>query len=436
MDQQLTNVPTDDQANPTSPKRPPTGIFTTHAKRPTNRSNAKLTTDYLLDENRIGLEVHRPHKKRRYVSLYLEKMMTSLLTLYSSVFKVHWTHFRNAETKFPTKTGFTSVYDSYAAVYLSHWLHDLYRINRKCLESIDPIAFAEKYHHQVGAYSDVYDNFLSTVAAHIRPTHISGNYSDDIYIPVVTKKDSPNNQGQLLFDWAKYVLDGDLFYLILEIFEHKKFMKMTPISSDLLGRPSWLFDWSQQRTAFAWFPQEGNYNDEDIAVAYVIGDTCTPKLGHSDIDDWKYTNSATIDLTSQDLIDSYKRVVPRRYHGCAEFRIAEVEAVHLPNYYEDDQTKFRASNIGPIQLVTDYLAALPKPSSSTTTEEEEETDTEGTVDTTQVPASPRYSTRSRTTATQKHHRTRVIDRLYYAQVIKYFDTTSRFTAFKLFNKYD
>lgn len=433
MDQQNPSLPTETPAIPTSPKRAPTGVFSAPPKRPATRSNSKLATDYLLEENRIGLEVHRPHKKRRYVSLNLARMMPALVTLYSFLFKVNWTHFRHAESKFPVKHTGITIFESFAIVYLSHWLHDLYRINRKCLESLDPVAFAEKYYHQVGTYSEVYDNFLSLLASHIRPTHITNNYADDIYIPVATTRESPNPLGQLIFAWDRYVLDSDLFYLIVQTLDIKKLTKMTPLSSDLLGRPSWLFDWAQDNTVYSWFPQEGNYNDEDVSVAYVIGDACTPKLGHADIDDWKYTKAASVDLRTQSVIDSYKRVNPRRWYACAEFRTAEVEEVNLPRFHEKDDAAFRASNTGPIQLVDNILSKLSIASSST----DEAEITEGIVDSTTVPPSPRYATRHQVQATtERAFRTRVTDRLYYNQVIKYFDLTSRLTAFKLFTKYD
>lgn len=432
MDSSTITTSNDDQATPTSPKRPPTGLFTGPPKRPTIRSNSKLATDFLLDENRIGMEVHKPHKKRRYITLYLSKMMPALVTLYSFLFKVHWTHFRHVESKYPQIDKASNIYESFAIIYLSHWLYDLYRINRKSLESLDPVAFAEKYYTQVSVHSDRYDNFLALLASHIRPTHIQNNYADDVYIPILTKKATTTTLGALNIDWDKLSTNFELFSFIIFTLENKKLVKMTPLSSDLLGRPSWLFDWTQTQSAFSWFPQEGNYNEEDIAVAYVIGDACTPKLGHADIDDWKYTNAATLDLSTLSLITAYKRVTPRRWSACAEFRTAEVEEVHLPNYYEKDEATFAASNTGPIQLVSDCLAKLTVASSSTTEDE-----TSGQVDASTVPASPRYSLRSRSGTTQaKYHRTRVIDRLYYHQVIKYFDTTSQFTAFKLFTKYE
>lgn len=62
---------------------------------------------------------------------------------------------------------------------------------------------------------------------------------------------------------------------------------MTPLITDTLGRPFWLFDWHANNTCCAWFPAEGNFSMEDITLGYILGVACTPRLGPRDVDDWQ-----------------------------------------------------------------------------------------------------------------------------------------------------
>lgn len=390
MASENTNVDTNVTAVSTQQKRPATVVPPSDPKRrPPTRSNVKTATDLLLDEGRIGRATKYPSKKRRYIKLKMDVMMPQLVDLYSFLFNYRFQFFRHLAPPGTATTQKTHA-TNFAIVYLSHWLSDLYRINRTCLEDIDPAAFQDKFSVQVGTHSNVYDNFLSVLNAHLRPTHITTAVSDSIYIPLFT-----NIKGEppvLSITWDKLKLDANLFHSILEIMMEKKVVKMTPLSSDLLGRPSWLFDWSPETTAFAWFPQEGNYTDEDVAVAFVIGDACSPKLSLADIDEWKYTDfRPTIDTASS--IAAYQRATPRKWFGNSEFRVIEIEEVHHPNFKEDDPSKRAADNHGPLQVMPNVLNA-PNKRGSSSTDPAEADDIVTETDVQSVPPSPSRATRS------------------------------------------
>lgn len=425
------NPPTEIQAASTQQKRSTLSpVPETPVKRPISRSNAQAAADYLLDENRIGSVVHTPTKKRRYVQLRSEAMLNNLAVLYSSLFRQRWSLLARSVEKF-TYTGTTASnhIELCTQVYLSHWTMDVYRTIRDSLYHLDPIAFIERYPVQIPVHSQEYDNFLSTLTNHIKPTHVTLTYADEIYIPLLSTDMGTRNDN--FFGWSRFQLDRDLFNIILQVFEEKKIVKMSPISSDLLGRPSWLFDWSLDNTAYAWFPQEANYSDVDVAVAYIIGVPCTPKIGHSDLDDWKLTTERL--EPNQFKPDQYRRITPRRWKGSAEFRTYISEPVHVPNYFDKDPDRFRTDNKGPLQLFENVHKAPTIPEGTGTDIEIADPATEKD----HVPASPRVTTRSKSgeTSGPKYYRTRVIDHMYYKQVINYFDETSRFTAFKSFNRY-
>ncbi|UTQ50849.1 MAG: coat protein [Plant associated deltapartitivirus 2] len=428
MDKSAQDTETNITAASTLQKRQPTtGIPEHPLKRPTTRSNSKTATDYLLDETRIGSITHYPTKKRRYVTMYGSSMLESLFVLYTSLFKQRWSSFaRSVEKTSLTGATVKTHPELLAAVYLTHWSIDVYRMIRESLLHLDPIAFNERYHTQQPVHSHIYDNFLATLCGHIRPTHVTMSYADEIYIPVMSTV-MATQSGTNPFNWTKATTDHDLFQIILQTFEDRKLVMMSPIPTDLFGRHSWLFDWSQHETAYAWFPQESNYNDEDVMMAYIIGVACTPKLGHCDPDDWKLTSEAT-EITASRLA-RYHRIKPRRYKGSCEFRVAETDVVNYPALGDKDKDKFNASNKGPLQIYTDPTAAAASSTTTTDTEDVFETSTD------YVPASPRTVTRALAAIEgTKVHRYRVIDYVYYRQVILNVDTTSRATAFRIMLK--
>ncbi|QED42874.1 ORF1 [Dactylorhiza cryptic virus 2] len=405
-------------------KRLPSPVATdTIAKKPPPRTNERSATDYLLEQHRTGLVNHQPYKKRRYVTLYGERLFTSLVTLYTNLFQVNWQSFSRSVEKIPlTGTPAASHPGLCATVYVSHWVLDIYYSIRQSLKKIDPIAFAEYFFAETVLNSDTYDHFLSMLNAALRPTHITFATADEIYIPILDMKQDFTKAPPL--PWKGFHLNYTLFHLVHQTLTVRKLVKMTPLSSDPLGRPSWLFDWPASNQAFAWFPMEGNYSQEDVTIAYIIGAACTPKLGFADFDEWRYFQEG-FNINTVD-VPNYQRVVKRHWRGLAEYRLLQHESIPFPNAHETDDAKFKKLNIGPLCLhPKDGTLAQPSTEAS-----EDETGED------YVPESPRVSTRSRSREpTSKFTRIRVVDYVYYGQVIIRSDDTSRFAAFKMFNNF-
>lgn len=388
-------------------------------KKPTIRTAETSVNLYLQSQNRIGDFNHYPLRKHRYITVYTTRILDALVTLYVHLFKLNWEKMARAVEKFTTPTGVSDHYHYCAYVYLSHWMNDVYYHIRKSCKAVNPLAFTERYHYEVAPNADRYDNYLAHLMNALRPTPINGAIADEMYIPVLGKNlnfETSNKKGP--FEWNHWCINHTLFQLVHQSLELKKIVKMTPISEDPTGRASWLFDWFDTATAYAWFPLENNYNETDISVAYILGVACTPKVALPDIDDWRYLEQK-YDYKRID-INSYRRVVPRRKFGNSEHRILEAEEIHLPDYYEKDPAKFKKLNEGPLKLI------------KSTADDAEEGSSE-LIDEDSVPESPRPVTRSTAVDIEKSIRVRVHDYPYYTQVIQRADIATRFTAFKMFN---
>jgi hypothetical protein len=311
----------------------------------------------------------------------------------------------------------TDHYAIAASCYISHWFNDLYYSIRKAVKAFNPIAFTEKYHHENAQYADRYDPFLTLLMNAIKPTPIVGAIADEVYIPILAK--NIDFSKKRIIEWVHWNLDQTLFNTIHQTLELKKIVKMTPPSEDTTGRASWLLDWPDNRTAYAWFPMEGNYNEIDLAVAYILGVACTPKISMPDTDEWRMYTSKT-NVKNID-VNSYVRLSNRKRFGTSEFRTLEAEEVVLPNYYESDSAKFSKMNIGALKI--------HKISTDTDEETSEQPDDD------YVPESPRPFTRSQAEkdAPSMALRVRVHDYPYYMQVIDKLETSTRYAAFKLIN---
>ena len=77
------------------------------------------------------------------------------------------------------------------------------------------------------------------------------------------------------------------YHLVSGIIQNVKGWRISTILSNKLGRPSWLFDWHDEKRCCAWFPPEGNNTMDDVTIAYIVGAACTPHLGPRDVDDWQ-----------------------------------------------------------------------------------------------------------------------------------------------------
>lgn len=395
------NTPSDTEITDplASQKRPaPTTVTDPfERKKPTERSNERDAADYLLDQNRIGSYNSNPFRKHKFITLRSQRLFDQLVSLYTHFLKSHWTSFSRALDhnlrSDKAKSSLASV--EYAAnVYISHWFNDLYYTNRVCTQKVDGTAFIAQYYHENALHSNHYDHFLSLINAAIRPTHIHG-ISDEIYIPVIADK-AFSDLKKPFNTISGYVEDYTTFTSILQIMDVRKVCKLTPLSSDITGRPSWLFDWFDGTHAYAWFQQDGNYNDVDVSIAYVIGASITPLLGHPDIDEWVIYPT---DMDEETARKTHRRRTARQTHsGLAEVRTLQSEVITLPNYYESDKAKRIAGNIGPLAV---YTAAS---SSSATSEFEDQSQPIS------APPSPSYSKDK--PDSDKAYRVRILDFIY------------------------
>ncbi|KAI3828141.1 hypothetical protein L1987_02238 [Smallanthus sonchifolius] len=392
---------TDDVQDDTTRQDPNTTVIHLAGppKKPTIRSTERSAADYLQQQNCIGQFNHYPLRKHTYITVYITRILDSLVTLYVHLLKLNWDRFARTAEKFPLPSGVTDHYHYLAYVYLSHWANDLYYSIRKSCQTVNPLAFVERYHKETGRYADRYDKFLTLLINAIKPTPIVGAIADEIYIPVLGK-DVDITKKKNVFGWSHWIIDSTVFQLVHQSLELKKVTTFVPISDDPTGRASWLFDWFDN-AAYAWFPFDANYNEIDITVAYILGVACTPKVSLPDTDDWRYCAHRT-DLKRIDL-ESYARVIPRRRFGTSEHRLLESEEVTLPNYYEKDKDKHSKLNVGPL--------AIKK-----LTAEEDEAESSKSPDPDYVPESPRPLTRSQAVeGVGKCIRLRVHDYIYYTK---------------------
>lgn len=103
-----------------------------------------------------------------------------------------------------------------------------------------------------------------------------------------------------------------------------KYWQFSPLSSETMGRPCWLFDWHTDNGVYSWFHREGNYDLEDVSLAYILGTSCTPNLGYKDVDDWQYFAEGIVPQNPNPL--DYDRIVERGFYGSCEVRTMEIEA--------------------------------------------------------------------------------------------------------------
>nr|CEJ95597.2 coat protein [Pittosporum cryptic virus-1] len=368
-------------------------------------------TNFLLENDRIGNVRSRYDKYRRYVTLYSTQIFQSLVTLYISLFNSQWQHYRRFMEHYPTPAGIPNAPTYMARVYISTWFMDLYATNREAVRGLSPLAFNEKFSHEIIPYSKEYDQFLTLLSGSIRPTPILLTSEVALYIPLIADtinwyiSDNPlgiNN----------FILNSDIFYGLIEIMKDRKHWKFSPISTHTTGRPCWLFDWHDNNVVCAWFPRDQNYNDDDVALAYVTGVACTPKLAPRDVDDWQYVPS---NYHHPSNIHSINRLESRRFYGSYEVRTIEDQADYLlpPHLLNSIETicltpiKRKFKKKAPSGIMAMQIASAPTEGDMTSTSTEVEVD----------PVSV--------------NRFRIIDWCYYSRVVLEYETHTRTGALRI-----
>nr|BCS51496.1 coat protein [Vitis cryptic virus] len=281
-----------------------------------SRTNISKVSDFLQENSRIGALKTKYEKYRRYVTLNIVDIYNALVPLYVTMILNHWPHYKRYMEQFTPPPGVTPW--TYAArAYVSVWIHDLYVSNREAVKKLSTLAFTQHYLTERVLFSYEYDEFLIRLNATIRPTHIKGVMEDTLFIPLIANTIDWNDEYDP-FHIPNFELNYDLVTGLIGIMKDRKAWKISPLVTDTLGRPAWLFDWHTDDRCCSWFPMEGNYNMEDVSLAYIIGVACTPKLGPRDVDDWQPFPGNQIPANINP--NAYPRQTPRRFFGSYEVR--------------------------------------------------------------------------------------------------------------------
>jgi hypothetical protein len=297
------------------------------------RSLLRKSSDFSWDANRLTKEIESYPKNRRYAKLDLNVIYRSLVELYSAAFASQWHHFKRVADPYSgAHTQAEIMQETMAQTYISHWILDLYTSNRQAISKLTPIAFTQNYSAVCPKYSNEYDTVLAHLNACIRPTAIKGCYEDVMFLPEFTK--DPNFNLDNPFQMNSFAKNPKYFRAIIHAIKDKRAgWKTETLSTEVVGRPIWLFDWHSNDRVCSWFPQEGNYTSEDVMYAYLIGVACTPKLAHQDLDDWQ-SIPATMRQDNFDL-GFFKRKKRRRYHGAYEVDTFNIKVFNFELFEED-----------------------------------------------------------------------------------------------------
>ncbi|KAI3824851.1 hypothetical protein L1987_06322 [Smallanthus sonchifolius] len=247
-------------------------------------------------------------------------MFDNLVNLYTNVFTFQWHHYTHSMSFHSPPTGVPlPVYA--ARCYISMWFVDLYASNLDVVRKLSYIAYNKYYEGELFQISHKYDHYLALLNASIRPTYLEHNLDDALYIPIVVESFNANDSNPF---GINNFTPLDLCYKFARMMKGRGVGPSTSLSNnDAMGRPWWLFDWHSDEHVCSWFSQEGNYDIEDVTLAYILGTACTPNLGPRDVDEWQYFAEGVV---SQDLNPlNYDRVAERGFYGSHEVRTMEID---------------------------------------------------------------------------------------------------------------
>nr|QXV86353.1 coat protein [Partitiviridae sp.] len=343
----------------------------------------RTATDFLVQRERITMQRSHYIAYRRYAQLEAQNMYDELVDMYAMVFNTYWQKFRRFMDHFPPPQHVQPSTHA-ARAYISAWFIDLYVMNRNAVQRTSSIAFCQRYATELLPMLTEYDAYLSTLSSSIRPTQIRGALEDTLYIPYISDEitlPANNNEALNPFELDHFVHNAELCTGLRDLMKECRIFKMAELAQNTMGRPCWLFDWHNNNTVAAWFPSEGNFNLDDVSLAYIIGVACTPKMGPRDVDDWRLHQGRLPNrLTPAD----YHRVVPRRWYG--GYEVATIEGEEI------DQEEAPAGPPNQQQLAKKRKAAKGKKAATTSTNDEP-TDESQDVEEGQIIAGPASRTR-------------------------------------------
>nr|UMQ74224.1 capsid protein [Helianthus annus leaf-associated cryptic virus 1] len=283
------------------------------------RAPARVVADSLLGKSIIGSSRMRGPLTVRYTTLYSRDIFRSLVDLYSTPFQSYWEALSHMVS--PHSIGQVNPVTYLARVYISHWFIDLYvSIRDACIrhEGVDVTDYYEKVQ---SVQSNYYDCFLVSLLQSIKPTHIQGTLEDALYIPKICDVYQWDAADKNVFDITGFTRNSELFKALINLMRNPStgWHTATP-SNDPTGKPCWLFDWHREK-AYAWFPEDDNFNYDDRNLAYIIGVPCTPLLASRDKDfPQQYPHNRVIDNMN---LKTLHRRIPKRFRSNIDVRTIE-----------------------------------------------------------------------------------------------------------------
>lgn len=369
-----------------------------------SRSPTRMAADNLQMKSIIGGFTMQGPKTVRYIDFDSTAVFNSLAELYKFSFLRKWKALSKVVS--PHTRGINDPMDYLARVYISHWLIDVYVSIRDACLLHECVEVSDFYDKILSVQSNHYDCFLAALLQSIKPTHIKGYFEDSLYIPVLAQAYNWNSRDKNYFQIRNFAYNTRLFKAFISVMKTPAsgWLTATP-SNDPLGSPSWLFDWHEEQ-AYAWFPEEGNYNQDDVALAFIIGVPCTPPLAIRDKDiPQQFPGNDPIELEPAKL----RRKTSKRFRANIEVRTAE--ACEL-SYHEQMEYSVTRPVAPPQGAETDTeslaLTQIPRPGAPRT-------------ETVQVPQNVKF----------RINCFRIIDFLYFAHVLNKVEINMRTAAHKI-----
>nr|QRG29213.1 putative CP [Rhodiola cryptic virus 2] len=392
---------------------------------PSTRTPLRAITDQLMKIGTIVDSTQKGLRYPRYISLEKNEIFDALVNLYSVHFKAKW-HLLSTITDGITIPRNLDPSFYLARVYISHWFIDLYVCIRDACAKHSLAQHTDYYEKVKHNHSTVYDNFLVLLLNTIRPTHIQGLQEDSLYIPVITAQ--PNwtgtRHGHNYFTIRDYTYNVALFSALIRVMNGPDSpWLMNTVSSDALGRPTWLFDWHKENNAYAWFPETDNYNADDVTLALILGVACTPHLTSRDEDiPQQFEDNIIVPLNIENLV----RVTDKRFQSMIDYRTYEVVyTTHVT--YREEQIPMLSPRHAQQGIQIPGLAHSPQdPVAAEEARIGEETS--AIVPIGQASSIPKTQQIKLTTRFNEY---KIIDFKYYAKVIRINDLNVRAAAHKI-----
>ncbi|PWA59773.1 coat protein [Artemisia annua] len=347
----------------------------------------------------IGYAKMNSGKMNRFIHLNSAEIFKALVGLYDTHFRAQWGNLSMMINPSESDYGTVDPVIYLASVYITHWFIDLYvSIREACLKN-ECVEVSDHFDKVQSTQSTYYDGYLTLLLESLKPTHTKGALEDALYIPVIAKHNHWTSTTKDYFGIAGWTLNLQLFRALISTMRNPSsgWHVFTP-SNDPLGRPFWLLDW-HETYAYAWFPEEENYNIEDVNLAFILGVPCTPPMSVRDTDDYQQFPRNVI----PDEIDvkKYIRKVPKKIPSNVDHRTIEH---HQLTHKKTTQVTYERPVVQ-VQTSTVQYSAASSPAMETVTEDME--------------------------IEYRINLYRIVDYKYYARVVRDVDVNVRSAAHKI-----